>query len=196
MYFICCAGVLFFIAGMVLSVMGRQQFIAHTGAGTFQHAMLVDARNNWEPSLGLQTSARVEVRIITAFRHPIDAEATEIEFITRAALSGIYFVDVIPIAFSFWFLARLFKNISKGKIFIEKNAYFLLYFALLQIFAASVVPFIQFAICAIANQFSNSQITMLSNNWLFDGIPFMPVIIAAYIILYGVKLQDEVDATL
>ena len=186
---VCYFVVAFTVLGMALSFLGRQTFILHTNTGTYEHASFSAASNGWMHQ-GMMTSSRGVVQI--------HAYADgEINFITRAALSVAYVAFIIPLMLSFWFLGRLFKNINKGQIFVHQNAYFLLYFGLLQIMIALIIPFIQLAIFGLANMFTVSRITYLYNANLFSNA-LLPIvcIVAAYIIHYGVSLQDEVNHTI
>ncbi|MCI8302283.1 MAG: hypothetical protein HFF68_05910, partial [Oscillospiraceae bacterium] len=76
-------------------------------------------------------------------------------------------------------------------------ASFLLYYGLLQFFGAVFVPFIKLLICWLASLASDGRITISTGqNMLSALIPGIAFLVAAYIIHYGVHLQDEVDHTL
>ena len=128
----------------------------------------------------------------------IDANAADqIEFPTKAALYTISVLNIVPMILAYWFLSRVFTNVNKERIFTDQNAVYILYYGLLQIFSALFVPFIKLLVCELANQSAASQITISTGsdmlNRLFPGIAFL---VAAYIIHYGIRLQDEVDHTL
>ena len=109
----------------------------------------------------------------------------------------MYAINVIPVIIGFWFLSQVFRNVSKGRIFTEQNAHYLLYYGLIQIAVAVLVPFIKLFVAYLANLLAVSQIHIATGqdlpNQLFPNIAF---IVAAYIIHYGVHLQDEADHTL
>ena len=115
----------------------------------------------------------------------------------QAGLSLMYAVHIIPMIFAYWFLSRVFSNINKGQIFTEQNSSYLLYYGMLQLGAAVFVPFIKLLICRVVNLASGGRMSISTGravlNMLIPGIAF---IVAAYIIHYGVHLQDEVDHTL
>ena len=106
-------------------------------------------------------------------------------------------LNIVPMILAYWFLSRVFTNVNKEQIFTDQNAAYILYYGLLQIFSALFVPFIKLLVCGLANQSAASRITISTGsdmlNRLFPGIAFL---VAAYIIHYGIRLQDEVDHTL
>ena len=75
----------------------------------------------------------------------------QIDLTIQLGLSLMYAVNTIPMVLAFWFLSRVFSNIYRGEIFIEKNASCLLYYGLLQLFVAVVVPFIKLFLCWLTN---------------------------------------------
>ena len=189
MKYICYIMMLFFVAGLVLSFIGRQTFILHSSTGTYDSAIYSEENHNWT-SRGLTVSMNDEVRVIA-----YDGE--KIDLITQIGLSTMYTVNVIPLIICFWFLSRVFNNVSKGRIFTDQNASYLLYYGLMQMAVAALVPFIKLFISYLANQFSSSEISIATGqNLLNNLIPNIAFIVAAYIIHYGVHLQDEADHTL
>ena len=98
---------------------------------------------------------------------------------------------------AFWFLSRVFSNIRKGQIFTEQNASYLLYYGLLQFLTAVFVPYIKLLLCELTNLVSDGRMSISTGQAMFNMlIPSIAFIVAAYIIHYGVHLQDEVDHTL
>jgi len=189
MKYICYIMMLFFVAGLVLSFIGRQTFILHSSTGTYDSAIYSEENHNWT-SRGPTVSMNDEVRVIA-----YDGE--KIDLITQIGLSTMYAVNVIPLIICFWFLSRVFNNVSKGRIFTDQNASYLLYYGLMQMAVAALVPFIKLFISYLANQFSSSEISIATGqNLLNNLIPNIAFIVAAYIIHYGVHLQDEADHTL
>jgi len=189
MKYICYIMMLFFVAGLVLSFIGRQTFILHSSTGTYDSAIYSEENHNWT-SRGPTVSMNDEVRVIV-----YDGE--KIDLITQIGLSTMYAVNVIPLIICFWFLSRVFNNVSKGRIFTDQNASYLLYYGLMQMAVAALVPFIKLFISYLANQFSSSEISIATGqNLLNNLIPNIAFIVAAYIIHYGVHLQDEADHTL
>ena len=109
----------------------------------------------------------------------------------------MYAVHIVPMIFAYWFLSGVFSNINNGHIFTEKNSSYLLYYGILQFSVAVVVPFIKLLICWLTNLVSNGQMSISTGQAMFNMlIPSIAFIVAAYIIHYGVHLQDEVDHTL
>ena len=187
---ICYLLMLVFTAGLVLSLIGRQTFILHTSTGTYDSAIYSEADHNWT-SRGPTVSMKDQVRVLAYDNDD------NVDLITQVGLSAMYTVNVIPLIVCFWFLSRVFDNINKGFIFTDKNAVYLLYYGLIQIAVAAVVPFIKMLIVFLANQFTRSQIHIQTGqNLISDLVPNIAFIVAAYIIHYGVHLQDEADHTL
>jgi len=187
---ICYLLMLLFTAGLVLSFIGRQTFVLHTRTGTYDSAIYSEADHNWT-SRGPTVSLKDQVRVLAYDNDD------NVDLITQVGLSAMYAVNVIPLIVCFWFLSRVFDNINKGFIFTDKNAVYLLYYGLIQIAVAAVVPFIKMLIVFLANQFTRSQIHIQTGqNLISDLVPNIAFIVAAYIIHYGVHLQDEADHTL
>lgn len=68
---------------------------------------------------------------------------------------------------------------------------------MIQFFAAFFVPFIKMFICYLTNLVSNSHVSISTGSDMLNNlIPSIAFIVAAYIIHYGINLQDEVDHTL
>ena len=81
-------------------------------------------------------------------------------------LSLMYAVTIVPAILGFWFLSRVFTNVSNGQIFTEKNAVYLLYYGVIQFITALFVPFIKLFICFLINSISSDQI------FYFNGIKY------------------------
>lgn len=189
MKYVCYFIMLFFVSGLILSFIGRQTFILHTSTGTYDSAIYSEDNHNFTvrgPTVGMNDKV-----------HVIAYDGEVVDIITQIGLSTMYAVNSIPLIICFWFLSQVFNNISNGRIFTDQNASYLLYYGLIQMAVAVLVPFIKLFICFLANQFTNSKISISTGqnllNDLFTNIVF---IVAAYIIHYGVHLQDEVDSTL
>ena len=187
MQVVCYFVMLFIIFGLVLSVIGRQTFILHTRGQTWNQAIIAEEYRDWSvrgPTVDIPDDIRI---------HAFD----EIDIIARISLSAVYAVAAIPTIISFWFLSRVFSNVSGGKIFIEQNARYILYFGLIRIAVAGLGPFVKLGIIGLANHFSSNMISISTGqNFISELVPNIAFIVAAYIIRYGVNLQDEVDHTL
>ncbi len=184
-YFVIC----FYVLCTVLSFMGRQTFFLHTKTGNFERAIYAEENHN------------AHSRSMTVFMgddiHVWTNSSDQIDLTIQLGLSLMYAVNTIPMVLAFWFLSRVFSNIYRGEIFIEKNASCLLYYGLLQLFVAVVVPFIKLFLCWLTNLVSDGRMSISTGQRMFNMlIPSIAFIVAAYIIHYGVHLQDEVDHTL
>lgn len=179
----------FFALCLVLSILGRQTFVLHTSTGTYDRAIY--AEEDHDPvSRGLTVSSSDNVYV-----HANDQDG--VDLVTQVGLSLMYAVHVLPLIAAYWLLSRVLSNIQAGRIFVDQNAGYLLWYGLIQCGVALLVPLLKMLICQVCNLFSQSQISIgISLNLmgaLFPGVAFL---VAAYILHYGVSLQDEVDHTL
>ena len=189
MEFVCYFVIAFFAFGTALSFMGRQTFFLHTSMGSFERAIYAE-EDHGPHSRGMTVHMGDDIHVWTNRTDQIDPTI-------QIGLSLMYAVHVIPMIFAFWFLSRVFSNIQKKQIFTEQNSVYLLYYGLLQLSAAVFVPFIKLLICRITNLVSDSRMSISTGRAMFNMlIPGIAFIVAAYIIHYGVHLQDEVDHTL
>lgn len=185
----CYFAIFFFALCTVLSFMGRQTFFLHTRTDNFERAIYAE-EDHAPQSRGMTVHMGDDIHVWTN-------DDDQIELTIHIGLSLMYALTTIPIIFAFWFLSRVFSNIQKGQIFTEKNAAYLLYYGLLQFSVAVFVPFIKLFICWLTNLVSGGRMTISTGQSMFNTlIPSIAFIIAAYIINYGVHLQDEVDHTL
>lgn len=188
---ICYLVMLVYILGLALSIIGRQQVNIHTSTGTYNRAILAENEDGWQDyrrSRVFMVNTNDEIHI--SVNDGVDA-------VIRIAVSTTFAVRTIPLTISFCLLSRVFRNVSKGQIFISKNAAYLLYFGIIQITAAILTPFINLGIIDIADRLSVNSISIGTGSDMFNQIiPNIAAIVAAYIIHYGVHLQDEADHTL
>ena len=184
---------IFFLMCLVLAFMGRQTFTLRTGTGVYERATYAESRQevpDYGSTTGLTTASADQIHVVADDNDRVDLAA-------HIALSLMYASTVLPAMLGYWFLSRVFSNVGKGAFFIEQNARLILYYGLLQFFSAFLVPLIKFLICALAGGISGCQISCSVNaellNPIFQGFGFL---VAAYIIYYGIHLQDEVDHTI
>lgn len=184
-YFVTCVGVLC----TVLGFMGRQTFSLHTSTESFPRAIYAE-EDHAPLSRGPTVHMSDDIHVWTW-------DSDQIALTTHIGLSLMYAAQMIPMIFAFWFLSRLFSNIQGGQIFTEQNASCLLYFGLLEFSVAVFVPFLKLLICWLTNLASDNRISVATGQDTLNMlIPGIASIVAAYIIHYGVHLQDEVDHTL
>ena len=184
-YFVIC----FYVLCTVLSFMGRQTFFLHTKTGTFERAIYAEENHN-SHSRSMTVHTSDDIHVWTNDNDQIDPTI-------QIGLSFMYAINIVPMIFAYWFLSRVFSNINKGEIFTEQNSSYLLYYGLLQFSVAVFVPFIKLLICWLINLVSNGRVSISTGQTMFNMlIPSIAFIVAAYIIHYGVHLQDEVDHTL
>ena len=184
-YFVIC----FYVLCTVLSFMGRQSFFLHTKTGTYERAIYAE-ENHAAHSRSMTVFMGDDIHVWTN-------DNDQIDLTIQIGLSLMYAVHIVPMIFAYWFLSRVFSNINKGQIFTEKNSSYLLYYGMLQFSVAVFVPFIKLLICWLTNLISNGRMSISTGQAMFNMlIPSIAFIVAAYIIHYGVHLQDEVDHTL
>lgn len=189
MKFVCYFLICFLAFCTALSFMGRQTFFLHSEAGTSERAIY--AEENHEPhSCSMTVHMDDDIHVWTN-------DDDQIDLTIQIGLSLMFAVTSVPMIFAFWFLSRVFSNIRKGQIFTEQNAAYLLYYGLLQFLVAALSPFIKLLICWLTNLVSDGRMSISTGQSMFNLlIPSIAFIVAAYIIHYGVHLQDEVDHTL
>ena len=189
MKFACYFAICFYVLCTVLSFMGRQTFFLHTKTGTFERAIYAEENHN-SHSRSMTVHTSDDIHVWTNDNDRIDPTI-------QIGLSFMYAINMVPMIFAYWFLSRVFSNINKGEIFTEQNSSYLLYYGLLQFSVAVFVPFIKLLICWFINLVSNGRMSISTGQSMFNMfIPSIAFIVAAYIIHYGVHLQDEVDHTL
>ena len=185
----CYLVICFYVLCAVLSFMGRQSFFLHTKTGTFERAIYAE-ENHDAHSRSMTVFTGDDIHVWTNDNDRIDPTI-------QIGLSFMYAINMVPMIFAYWFLSRVFSNINKGEIFTEQNSSYLLYYGLLQFSVAVFVPFIKLLICWLINLVSNGRVSISTGQTMFNMlIPSIAFIVAAYIIHYGVHLQDEVDHTL
>lgn len=185
----CWFAMAFFALCLILSALGRQTFVLHTGSQVYDAAIFAE-EDHTPRSRSLTVSMEDTVYV--------DAnDGGTVDLGTQAALALMFAAQSVPLIAAYWFLGRLFANLRRGRIFTEPNAAFLLYYGLLQCFAAVAVPFLKLLICRIANSFTVSQVSISTGSGMLSTlVPGIAVLVAAYIVHYGIHLQDEVDHTL
>jgi len=189
MKIVCYLAILILALCLALSAMGRQSFRLHTSTGTYENAIYAE-EHHAPHSRGMVVHMSDDIYVWAN-------DDDQIDFAVRVGISLMFACNVVPLIFAFWFLSRVFSNISQGDIFTEQNALYLLYYGLLQVFTAVFVPFIKLLICHLVNLVSDGRLDLATGKELLSGlIPGIVFIVAAYIIHYGIHLQDEVDHTI
>ncbi len=192
MYTICCIVIVLLVMMLVLSFAGRLQYNLSFEDKNYPNAIYSEENHNFSTRfLTVSASNSDDLRIRTY------SEDGRIEMISYIALVLMYATGLIPMIIAYLFLARVFKNVSKGEIFVKKNAHYLLYYGIIQAMLAAVYPFLKLLIVQIANMITTDRISLSTGADIINNlIPAIGFLVAAYIINYGVNLQDEVDHTL
>lgn len=185
----CWLAICFFALVTVLACLGRQQFTLVTSTDVYEGAIYAERDQGWL-SHGFTVTASDSIRVTANSDDGVDLA-------THIGLTLMFAAQALTGMAGYWLLSRVFANIAQGRIFVEQNARGLLGYGLLQIYAAFLLPFVKLLICNLANLVSDSQIAawsvQIGPDKLFPSIAFL---VAAYIIHYGIALQDEVDHTL
>lgn len=186
---VCYVVIFFYALCTVLSFMGRQSFLLHTKERIFETTIYAE-ENHASNSQSIVVHSNDDIHVWTNDKDQIDIAV-------QIGISLMYVANMVPMIVAFWFLSRVFRNIQKEQIFTEQNADYLLYYGLLQFLVAVLIPFIKLLICWFTNLVSNSRISISTGQAMFNMlISSIAFIVAAYILHYGVHLQDEVDHTL
>ncbi|HJC08565.1 MAG TPA: hypothetical protein H9706_06170 [Candidatus Gemmiger stercorigallinarum] len=185
----CWLAICFFALVTVLACLGRQQFTLVTSTDVYEGAIYAERDQGWL-SHSFTVTASDSIRVTANSDDGVDLA-------THIGLTLMFAAQALTGMAGYWLLSRVFANIAQGRIFVEQNARGLLGYGLLQIYAVFLLPFVKLLICNLANLVSDSQIAawsvQIGPDKLFPSIAFL---VAAYIIHYGITLQDEVDHTL
>ena len=181
---VCYLIIIFMILCLVLSCMGRQTFVLH-GDGEVQERAIYAEDDHGKHPRNLTVHSGDDIHVWTN-------EENQIDILTQVGLSLMYAVHTIPAIAAYWLLSRVFSNVYKGRIFVERNAHDLLGFAVLQFVIALGVPVIKFFVRWIINLISRSPISISTGQdmlqTIFWGIGFLA---AAYIIQKGIPRNVE-----
>lgn len=185
----CWLAICFFALVTVLACLGRQQFTLVTSTDVYEGAIYAERDQGW-------LSHSFTVTASDSIRVTADSDGG-VDLATHIGLTLMFAAQALTGMAGYWLLSRVFANIAQGRIFVEQNARGLLGYGLLQVYASFVLPFVKILFSQLSNLVSGSKITAFSTytgvDELFPGIVFL---VAAYIIHYGITLQDEVDHTL
>lgn len=185
----CWLAICFFALVTVLACLGRQTFTLRTSTDVYEEAIYAEEDHAWT-SRGFTVDSGSDIRVTANSDGGVDLA-------THIGLTLMLAAQALPALAGCWLLSRVFANIAQGRIFVEQNARGLLGYGLLQVYASFVLPFVKILFSQLSNLVSGSKITAFSTytgvDELFPGIVFL---VAAYIIHYGITLQDEVDHTL
>ncbi len=185
----CYVVICFYALCLALSLMGRQTFFLHTHTGTYERAIYAE-ENHDSHSRTMTVQMGDDIHVWTNGNDRIDWKV-------HMGLSLMYAFHTVPMIFAYWFLSRVFANIRQGRIFTDQNSSFLLYYGLLQFSEAVFLPFIKLLVCWIVSFDPESRMSISTGQTMLTTlVPSTAFIVAAYIIHYGVHLQDEVDHTL
>ncbi len=118
--------------------------------------------------------------------------------ITWIGISLMGMLRFLPYAFCYFMFILFFRNIAKKKIFITQNEDILLYCGVVLLLASMLVPVINgYAIPALINALTDNVIGV-GVNLLSDPRPTQGIVllVAAYVLRYGINMQNEADKKL
>lgn len=187
---LCHIAIILFVIMLALSFLGRLQYVLSVGGTTYERAIYAEENHDFT-TRGLTVSSSDTLRVRAA------TNDGTIELLTYIVIVLMHAINLIPLIFAYWFLAKVFANVAKGEIFVEKNARYLLYFGIIKGAVAVVLPFVKLLIIQIANAFVADRISLATGSDIINQlVPSVAFLVAAYIINYGIHLQDEADHTL
>lgn len=190
MKIVCYIVIVLFMLMLGLSFFGRLQYTLRVGDKTYERAIYAEENHDF-------TTRSLTIINPDKFRIGASSNDGKINLITYITMVLMYAMTIIPLMFAYWFLSKVFGNVEKGEIFVEDNARYLLYYGVIQAAVAVVLPFVKLIIVLIANTIVVDRISLSTGmNMMNQLIPSIAFLVAAYIINYGVHLQDEVDHTL
>lgn len=187
---VCYIIMLFFALSLTLAFCGRLEYVLRVEGKTYERAIYAEENHNYT-SRAFTVGSNDRINMATT------SADEKIDLVSYIALVVMHSINIIPLMFAYWFLSKVFSNVAKGEIFVEKNAHYLLYYGLIQACVAVFVPFAKLLIIQVANALTTDHISIATGtNMINQLIPSIAFFVAAYIINYGVHLQDEVDHTL
>ena len=135
MRYVCYFVIFFHVLCLVLSLLGRQTFRLHTSQGPYDRAIY--AEEDHDPTFRMFTVSVNDDIFVWA------NEEDQIKLTTHLAIALMFALGAVPLIFAYWFLGRVFTNISRGQIFTEQNARCLLAYGLMQMLVALPVPLLR-----------------------------------------------------
>ncbi|MEG0617038.1 MAG: DUF2975 domain-containing protein [Oscillospiraceae bacterium] len=190
MKIVCYIIIALFILMLVISFCGRLQYVLDVEGKIYESAIYAEENHDYT-TRGFTVTSKDSLRVHSS------ADNGKINLKSYIAIVIVFALNIIPLIFAFWYLSKVFDNVAKGEIFVEKNASYLLYYGIISAAVAVIVPFVKLFIVQIANTFIPDRISLATGmNMINQIIPSIAFLVAAYIINYGVHLQDEVDHTL
>ncbi len=187
---ICYIVIALLIAVIILSFLGRLEYNLSYGGENYPQAIYAENSHDYSTRfLTISNSDNLHIRA--------HSENGQIQLFSYIAIVIMYLTGIVPLIVAYFFLAKVFSNVSNGYIFVQNNAHYLLYYGLIQVALAVLHPFVKLLIAYIANFFVSDTISIATGTDMLNNlIPAMGFLIAAYIISYGVNLKDEVDHTI
>ncbi len=191
---VCCLLVIAFCAlAIVMSAMGRLTFTLHGSGGTVRSAIW--ANMPYEPDAEFGGGS---MRL--TMTDEIHAWANDGGLLSMGQKIGLMLIaaaHIVPLMAAYAALAGVFGRVGNGEIFTDRNARGLMVYGVIRLVTAAIVPFVKLGICGVVTAMGAGELTISTGqNMLGELFPSIGFIVAAYIIHYGVHLQDEVDHTL
>ena len=191
--FWCALVIVFYGMALVMSAMGRMTFTLHGPDGQMKHAIWADMPYEAGTDFG-SGSMRFTLT------DEIHAWADDGGLLSTAQKIGLVLImaaHIVPLMAAYAALAGVFGRVGNGEIFTDWNARGLMVYGVIRLVTAAIVPFVKLGICGVVTAMGAGELTISTGqNMLGELFPSIGFIVAAYIIHYGVHLQDEVDHTL
>lgn len=191
--FWCALVIVFYGMALVMSAMGRMTFTLHGPDGQMKHAIWADMPYEAGTDFG-SGSMRIT---LTDEIHAWADDGGLLSMAQKIGLVLIMAARVVPMMAAYGALGGVLNRVSRGEIFTDKNARGLMAYGVIRLVAAVAAPFAQLGICSVVTAMGAGELTILTGQGMMNELlPSLGFIVAAYIIHYGVHLQDEVDHTL
>lgn len=185
---LCYLLLVFMLVSAVLMLLGRMQVDLVTPQGRYENAILLEKDH-------ATTTRLMTMRLSEAKLH-LEIE-TGVGFITWLGVALIGLLRILPLAWCFLLFARFFRNIQEDRVFVPENANLLLRSGIIWLYGVLIWPLLAaFLIPAVVNALSANTLSVsatLNVSGLFVGTILL---VSAYIMRYGISLQDEVDHTI
>jgi len=180
------------LAGLsiVLALLGRVEVALNTPQGYYENALLAAE----------DPGASTRLFFIKLSGHDIRLTVTVDGGIGAAAWMGVALLCIIrlaPIGVCFFCMACFFGNVVEERVFVTSNAALLLRTGCVLLAASLIGPLLNaYMVPWLVSVFSANTLSVGVQLDLSQMVFGAVLLVAAYIMYYGIELQDEVDHTL
>ncbi len=187
--FFCFLSIYGYIMSVVLCLDGKEVYVVHT-------------KDEAPIAAPVYEQEGIRVRFLTAGPSwDINVWTDENNQVDKPIYDGLILMFVLYAAVGISAeicLILIFRNLRRGRTFVQKNSSYLFIYGLLQLVDVFALPLICRIIAKVVNGFSQGKVIFedIGPGIINKLVPCIVYLVAVYIIRYGFKLQDEVDHTL